>query len=335
MASRIRIAIDCMGGDLGLRVSLPAAIQAAALYPDLSLTLVGDRALIESHLKPAELASFEVSHAPETIAMSDKPADALRKKKQSSMRVAIDLLSESKVDAVVSAGNTGALMAIGCFVLKTLPGVERPAICSAIPTIAGHNYLLDLGANVDCKAEHLHQFAVMGSALSSSLDGVAEPRVALLNIGKEDIKGTEQVKQAAALIGNNSIINFVGSVEADKIFSNQADVIVCDGFVGNVALKSCEGTATHIAGILRQQFQANWMSRLVALLASPVLKRAYQKLDPQQYNGASLLGLRGIVVKSHGGSTVSGFSRAIGQARAEVNNDLLALIQKRLAKQST
>lgn len=335
MASRIRIAIDCMGGDLGLRTSLPAALLAAHRFPNIRITLVGNAADICAHLGDSELAQFDIVHADDIVLMSDKPSVALRKKPQSSMRVAIDLLADAKVDAVVSAGNTGALMAIGCYRLKTLDGIDRPAICSSVPAVNGHCYLLDLGANVDCGAENLYQFAVMGSALATVLDDIPQPRVALLNIGAEQTKGNEQVKNAGSLIEADSTLNYVGHLEGDKLFSSNADVVVCDGFVGNVALKTMEGTASYIADIVEQQFKRTLLTRALALLVAPVLKKIYQQLNPEQYNGASFLGLQGIVVKSHGSSSEQGFVNAIEQARREVSQDLLALIGRRLSKKQT
>lgn len=331
MASRIRIAIDCMGGDFGLRVSIPAAVISLSQFSDIDLTLVGDQSAIESALPNAERSRLTIVHAPDVVEMSDKPSHALRKKSQSSMRLVIDLLQQKQVDAVVSAGNTGALMAMGCYVLKTLPGIDRPAICSAVPSTTGHSYLLDLGANVDSSAQHLHQFAVMGSALACAVDGIERPRVALLNIGEEAIKGNEQVKLADTLIQANQQLNYIGFIEGDGLFAANADVIVADGFVGNVALKACEGTAGYISAILNDSFKASLLSRLAGFFALPVLKRIYQKLDPEQYNGASFLGLQGVVVKSHGSSNVKGFVRAIEQARLEVSSNMLDMIDQQLA----
>jgi len=327
----MRIAIDCMGGDFGLRVSIPAAVTSLGQFSDIDLTLVGDRSAIESALAPAMRERFTIVDAPDVVSMSDKPSHALRHKTQSSMRVAIDLLHAKQVDALVSAGNTGALMAMGCYVLKTLPGISRPAICSAVPTATGYSYLLDLGANVDSSAEHLHQFALMGSALATALDGIENPRVALLNIGEEAIKGNEQVKLADTLLQANQQLNYIGFIEADQLFAASADVIVADGFVGNVALKACEGTANYISSIVDGSFRASWLSRIAGFFALPILTSIYQKLDPQQYNGASFLGLQGVVVKSHGSSNVKGFVHAIGQARMEVNSNILDIIEQRLA----
>ncbi|MGK0500863.1 MAG: glycerol-3-phosphate acyltransferase PlsX [Oceanicoccus sp.] len=331
MAERIRIAIDCMSGDLGLRASLPAAQQALTLLPNVELTLVGNKAEIQTALPSSLASSFTIVHAPDIVTMTDKPSHALRRKPKSSMRVAINLLQQGEVDGVVSAGNTGALMAMSCFVLKTLPGIDRPAICSAFPTANnGHSFVLDLGANVDSCAEHLHQFAIMGAALCSAVDGKQSPAVALLNIGEEALKGNEQVKLAAQLLEQDSDINYSGYVEGDGLFAGNADVIVADGFVGNVALKASEGTARYIANVAASQFNASFISRCLAFFAFPVLKRIYRKLDPQQYNGASLLGLNGVVVKSHGSASVDGFVYAIAQAHSEVHADLLSIIKQRL-----
>lgn len=326
-----RIAIDCMGGDHGLRVSLPAVKLALQQFPDLKFVLFGDESQISAQLGACPADRIEIVATSQVVLMSDRPSVAIRRKSDSSMRVAINYLQEGRVDAVVSAGNTGALMAMGCLVLDTLEGIERPAICTPLPTERGHCYLLDLGANVDSSAAQLHQFAMMASALSRVVDGNSSPRVALLNIGDEDIKGNEQVQLAAERLQADDSLNFVGFIEGDAIFSGDADVVVCDGFVGNVALKVCEGTAARIADIVLDQFTRSLFSRLVALLARPVLKRIYRILDPQQYNGASLLGLRGVVVKSHGDSTPEGFARAIGRARSEVRGDVLTLIAGNLA----
>ncbi|MEH6556791.1 MAG: phosphate acyltransferase PlsX [Oceanicoccus sp.] len=331
MASRIRIAVDCMGGDLGLRACIPAAVKAQSLFPDLDITLVGSEQKIALLLKPQDRQSLSIVHAPDVVTMSDKPTAALKNKKQSSMRIAIDLLLQQQVDAVVSAGNTGALMAMGCMVLKTLPGIIRPAICSALPTTHGHSFLLDLGANVDCSAEHLHQFAAMGSVLASAIDGGKSPRVALLNIGEESGKGNEQVKLADALFQADPQLNYIGFAEADKLFSGNAEVIVADGFTGNIALKSCEGTASYIGEIIQFGFNHSLLSKLAGIVAGPVLKTIFQKLDPQQYNGASFLGLNGVVVKAHGNSSAEGFFNAIVQARSEVATDMINIMTRRLS----
>ncbi len=325
-----------MGGDFGLCVSIPAALKSLLQFHELEITLLGDQSAIEQALaaqSPSDslLSRLHICHADEVVSMDDKPSSALRHKQQSSMRLAIDQLQHGTVDAVVSAGNTGALMAIGCYVLKTLPGIDRPAICSALPALGGPCHLLDLGANVDTSAAHLQQFAIMGSALCSAVDGKDRPRVALLNIGAEAIKGNEQVRLAGRLLEENSQLNYVGFVEGSDLLSGKADVVVCDGFVGNVALKMCEGTASHIGYLMKEQFASSWYGRLAGLLAGPVLKALYQKVDPQQYNGASFLGLQGVVVKSHGSSTVDSFCRAITQAKTEVKSSLLQSIERKLA----
>lgn len=331
MASRIRIAVDCMGGDLGLRACIPAAVKALSLFTDLDITLVGSEQQISLLLETQDHKSLSIVDAPDVVTMSDKPTAALKYKKQSSMRMAIDLLQQQQVDAVVSAGNTGALMTMGCMVLKTLPGIIRPAICSALPTTKGHSFLLDLGANVDCSAEHLHQFATMGSVLASAINGEQSPRVALLNIGEESGKGNEQVKLADVLFRTDRRLNYIGFAEADKLFSGNAEVIVADGFTGNIALKSCEGTASYIGEVIQSGFNRSLLSKLAAMAARPVLKTIFQKLDPQQYNGASFLGLNGVVVKAHGNSSAEGFFNAIVQARSEVASDMINIMTRRLS----
>lgn len=324
-----------MGGDHGLRSSLPAAVNSLQQSPHLHIVLVGAAELIRRELA-ADASAFEkisarceIVDAPEVVAADERPSSALRHKTRSSMRIAMDLLAARRVDAIVSAGNTGALMAMGLFVLKTLPNIDRPAICAPIPTRNGSSLLLDLGANVDCSAEQLHQFALMGAALAS-VEGIDNPRVALLNIGEEQSKGNEQVKRAAAILGSDSQLNYCGFIEADKIFHGAADVIVCDGFAGNIALKVCEGTAAFIADKMRSGFLRTLVARLRGLAARPVLQALYAELDPQRYNGACLLGLRGVVVKSHGNSTAAGFQRAIDRAMTAVEQNLLGSIALRL-----
>ena len=318
-----------MGGDFGLRSSLPAAINCLERFPQLTLCLIGNAEQIRAEL-PAIHSRATIIDAAQTVEMDDRPAHALRRKTQSSMRIAIDLLAQGEVDAVVSAGNTGALMAMGLLVLKTLPDIERPAICTAIPTQRGHCLLLDLGANADCTAEQLQQFALLGSALAQS-EGVAKPRVALLNIGSENGKGNEQVKHAAELLLHDARLNYCGFIEGDTLFRGDVDVVVCDGFTGNVALKVSEGTAQLIADKVRRQFFKNTWTKLAGWVARPVLKALYRELDPQQYNGACLLGLQGLVFKSHGSSTVAGFENAIARAVNAVEKNLTQLISQQLA----
>jgi glycerol-3-phosphate acyltransferase PlsX len=292
--------------------------------------LVGNAEQIRAAL-PAFSERTTIIDAAQTVEMSDRPAQALRRKTQSSMRVAIDLLAAREVDAVVSAGNTGALMAMSLLVLKALPGIDRPAICTAMPTQNGHCLLLDLGANTDCSAEQLQQFALLGSALAQS-ESIANPRIALLNIGAENGKGNEQVKRAAELLLRDARLNYCGFIEGDTLFNGAADVIVCDGFVGNIALKISEGTAQLIAGKVRRQFFRNAWTKFSGWIAQPVLNALYRELDPQQYNGACLLGLNGIVVKSHGNSTVAGFENAIARAVNAVEKNLTDLISQQLAR---
>lgn len=310
----VSIALDCMGGDHGVRVTVPAALDFLAREPDASIILVGQPEEIHRELKRAGAVESErltVKPASEVVAMDDPPAQALRGKRNSSMRVAIDLVKEQAADACVSAGNTGALMAISRFVLKMLPGIERPAIASFLPTLKGRVCVLDLGANVDCTAEHLVQFAVMGSCLVSAVSSSARPSVGLLNIGEEEIKGNDTVKDAAELLRASSL-NFKGNVEGTDIYKGTTDVIVCDGFVGNVALKTSEGLAQMLAQYLREEFGRNLFTKICGLVALPVIKHFRERVDPRRYNGASLLGLKGIVVKSHGSADRYAFE--IGRA---------------------
>lgn len=315
-----------MGGDYGPPVTVPAALAALAANPTLELLLLGKEAEISPLLAKADESlrhRVTLHHCDEVVAMSDKPSQALRGKQKSSMRIAIDMLKAGEVSACVSAGNTGALMAIGYYVLKTSPGIDRPAICVAMPTFEGHSYILDLGANVDNCSDHLHQFALMGSVLSRVLDGVDAPRIALLNIGAEEIKGNEQVKLAAQLIGQDERLNYLGYVEADRLFNGEADVIVCDGFVGNVALKASEGTARLIAYKGEHAFRNNAFTRLLGWLARPMVRRVQEEINPEAYNGAFFLGLQGVLVKSHGSASERGFQRAIDSAIVAVEKRMV------------
>lgn len=316
----IRVALDAMGGDFGPEVTVPAALLALSRHPELSLTLVGDESGIRSLLTQAGTRLSDrcvVVHAPQRVEMSDRPSVALRTKRESSMRIAIDLVRDGVADACVSAGNTGALMAIARYVLKTLPGIDRPAICATLPSLNGASHVLDLGANVDSSSEELFRFAVMGSVLASAIENRPDPRIALLNIGEEEIKGNDRVKQTAMLL-EQSPLNYCGFAEGNDIYTGKFDVIVCDGFVGNVALKASEGVASMLTNLARQEFKRNWLSKLSALAAAPVLRRLRERADPRRYNGASLLGLRGIVVKSHGGADTYSFGHAIDEAVLEV-----------------
>jgi glycerol-3-phosphate acyltransferase PlsX len=331
----VTVAIDCMGGDHGARVTVPAAIERSRLDPQSRFILVGLEDSIRAELTRAGVVAgdrFEIRHATEVVAMDEPPANALRGKKDSSMRVAINLVKSGEAQACVSAGNTGALMAISRFVLKTLPGIDRPAIASILPTAKGHIHILDLGANVDCTAEHLLQFAVMGAELVSAVEHKPRPTVGLLNIGEEDIKGNEVVKRAAELL-RGSDLNFYGNIEGNDIYKGTTDVVVCDGFVGNVALKTSEGLAQMLGTFLREEFGRNLMTKLAGLVAMPVLKAFKRRVDHRRYNGASLLGLRGIVIKSHGSADAFAYGFAIEHAISEVRTGVLAHITERMAAQ--
>ena len=321
-----------MGGDHGPVVTVAAAVRYARKHPDVRILLVGKRVAIERQLRAAKAhlgAQLEILEASEVVEMDEPPAQALRGKKESSMRIAINLVKDGKADACVSAGNTGALMFIGKFVLKTLPDIDRPALCFALPSTTRHTYVLDLGANVDCTAEHLLQFAVMGSTLASAVDGNERPSIGLLNVGEEEIKGSGVVKQAGELL-RRSHLNFYGNVEGDDIYKGTTDVVVCDGFVGNVALKTSEGLAKMLGGILKEEFGRSVLAKLAGLIALPVLRRIKDRVDPSRYNGATLVGLKGVVVKSHGSADRPSFERAIHSAVEDVRKDLLARISKQI-----
>lgn len=325
------IAVDCMGGDHGPSVTVPAALQFLDAHPNASLILVGLEETIRPLLATAKNQDrITVRHASQIVGMDEGPALALKNKKDSSMRVAINLVKDGSADASISAGNTGALMAISRFVLKMLPEIDRPAICSILPSLKGHTYMLDLGANVDCSAEHLLQFGIMGSTLVSVIEHKPRPTVGLLNIGEEDIKGNEVVKQAGELL-KASGLNFIGNVEGDGIYMHDVDVIVCDGFVGNVALKTSEGLARMISLFIREEFSRNGLTKFAALFAMPVLNRFKKRVDPGRYNGAVLLGLKGISVKSHGSADVNSFANAIARAYDAAANDLITQTTEKLA----
>jgi glycerol-3-phosphate acyltransferase PlsX len=323
-----------MGGDHGPRVTVPAALEFRRAQPDVDLVLVGLRDSIEAELAAHRGASgpgLRVQHAAEVVAMDESPVKALRFKKNSSMRVAVNLVKGGEAHACVSAGNTGALMAISRFVLKTLPGVDRPAIASVLPNmLGGYTYVLDLGANVDCTPEELRQFGVMGAMLVAAVDHKERPSVGLLNIGIEDIKGNDSVKQAAELL-RASGLNFHGNVEGDDIYKGTVDVVVCDGFVGNSVLKASEGVAKMIVEFLRQEFSRSPIRKLSALMAMPVLKALRARMDPGRYNGASLLGLKGVVIKSHGSADRYAFGQALKRAADEVRNDVVRRITDQMA----
>jgi len=327
------IALDGMGGDAGPDMVVSAALRVLQDCDDhLRMILVGQEDVLAarlSALKARNHPRIVIRHASQLVNMDEPPAQALRVKKDSSMRVAINLVKQGEADACVSAGNTGALMATSRFVLKTLSGIDRPAICTTLPTVRGHTRVLDLGANVDSKAAHLLEFAVMGSVLAE-VNGVVHPKVGLLNIGEEDIKGNEQVKEAARLLAASDL-NYIGFVEGDGIYLDDVDVVVCDGFVGNVALKSSEGVAKLIRHYMTQEFKRNVLTRLAGLIALPVLSAFRRRIDPRRYNGASLLGLRGTVVKSHGGADTLAFANAIRVAILEVEQKAPQRIEDHLA----
>jgi glycerol-3-phosphate acyltransferase PlsX len=327
----IRIALDAMGGDHGVGVVVPAALGYLEKDPDCELILVGRQDDVEAQLPGGVLPDrLSIHHASQTVEMDDLPSRALRGKKDSSMRVAIDLVKRGDAAACVSAGNTGALMATARFVLKTLPHIDRPAIITALPAVNGRTWVLDLGANVDCEASHLYQFAVMGSELVQAVEGNPRPTVGLLNIGQEEIKGNEQVKGAHELLSAaRSGLNYIGYVEGDDIYlRDDLDIVVTDGFVGNVALKNTEGVAKLIRHFMTVEFKRNWLTKLAGLVSLPVLKALRRRIDPRRYNGASLLGLRGIVVKSHGGADRLAFENAIAIAKKEVLADIAVRIEQ-------
>ncbi len=321
-----------MGGDFGPEVILPAAAKVLKKHRNLTIILAGDTEKLKATADAQNVHLDErlrIRHASQVVEMHDDPRLAIRKKKDSSMRVAIDLVKNGEAQAAVSAGNTGALMGTAKFVLKTLPGIDRPAICTTIPSMTGHTHMLDLGANVDCTAEHLFQFAVMGSVLAEAIDNTDSPKVGLLNIGHEDSKGNAQVKEAHAHLVN-APINYIGYVEGDDIYKGTADVVVCDGFVGNVSLKTSEGVAKMISHFMKQEFTKGLYNKLAALIAMPVLKAFRSRIDPRAYNGASLLGLSGIVIKSHGSADVFAYANAIEIAVIEIEKAVPEHIRTRM-----
>jgi glycerol-3-phosphate acyltransferase PlsX len=330
----VTLALDAMGGDHGPSVVIPAAIKALQTFPELHLILVGDESklagLLERRTSPDVENRISIHHASEVVAMDEAPSSALRGKKDSSMRVSINLVKEGRAQACVSAGNTGALMATSRFVLKTLPGVDRPAIVSILPSKKNDVHMLDLGANIDCTPEQLFQFAVMGSVLSEAVTGKARPTVGLLNIGEEEIKGNWQVKETAELLNKTKAINYVGFVEGNDIFNGTVDVVVCDGFVGNAVLKASEGLAKFMGEKMKEAFTANIFTKLCALAAMPILKKVKKQFDPSRYNGASFIGLNGIVIKSHGSANAKAFLAAIHEAVLEVEKNVPTLIRQQV-----
>jgi len=323
-----------VGGDFGEAVVTKAAVKYLEDNHDISLILVGEEQQITAELNKLNMKPYKrlnIHHASQRVEMDELPSRALRYKKDSSMRVAINLVKEGVADACVSAGNTGALMATARYVLKTLPGIDRPAITGMMPSIYGQTYMLDLGANIGCTSKHLLQFAVMGSVLATAIDDIKSPKVGLLNVGEEEIKGHEQVKEANEVL-RKSDLNYVGYVEGDDVYCGDVDVVVCDGFVGNVALKTSEGVAKIISYYARQEFNRNLFTKLCGFLASPVLKACSRRIDPRRYNGASLLGLRGVVIKSHGSADVYSFLHAINIAHVEAIKQVPKQIDARIEK---
>ncbi len=330
------IAVDAMGGDHGPQVTVPASLDFLASHPEAELLLVGLKDALEPELARANRgaghARASIVPATEVVAMDEDVRTAIRTKKHSSMRVAIDLVKEGRAQACVSAGNTGALMGTAKFVLKTLPGIDRPAICAVLPTRKGQVYALDMGANADCTPEHLLQFAIMGATLVRAVEGRDNPTVGLLNIGAEEIKGNEVVKKAGELLRQHPTINFHGNVEGDDIYKGTTDVVVCDGFVGNVALKTSEGLAKMLTDFLREEYTRSPFTRLAALVSMPVISSFRRRVDHRRYNGAALLGLRGIVVKSHGSADRLAFATALERAYSEASHGLLERIGQEIAR---
>lgn len=327
-----------MGGDFGPRVVIPASVNALKRHPQLTLQLIGQQDILTPLLvqalaqysDPSLSERISVIHAEKVISSDERPSYALRKRRDTSMYRAIVQVAEGQARACVSAGNTGALMALGRFTLKMLPGIDRPAIITGIPSVDGVSYMLDLGANVDCSAEHLLQFAIMGSVMTSAVEGIDRPRIGLLNVGAEEIKGNEQVKLASRLIREHGGLNYHGFIEGGDIFTGKVDVVVCDGFVGNIALKSSEGVARLISLQLQRGFRRSLLRKLMGWMIGPMLKEIQAHIDPARRNGASLLGLQGIVVKSHGAANCECFGYAIDQAVAEVRMDVPGNINRQL-----
>ncbi len=328
------IAIDAMGGDIGPQVTVPATVAVSADTADMDFILVGDeeklQPLLTSHNAQAA-AKISIHHASEVVAMDESPTHALRRKKDSSMRVAMDLVKNGSASACVSAGNTGALTAIAHVILRPLPGIHRPAIISQLPTVDGHIYLLDLGANVECSAADLFQFGVMGATFVKYMEGIEYPSVALLNIGVEEIKGNQVIKDASVLL-ESSELNYQGYIEGDRIFSGEVNVVVCDGFSGNVVIKTGAGVSRFIQSTLREEFERSFMTKLAALVARPILSRAKERIDPRVYNGAALIGLTGSVIKSHGAADQVAFEHALRKALSEVSNEVPARINEKITE---
>ncbi|BAJ02517.1 phosphate acyltransferase PlsX [Shewanella violacea] len=332
--TNLTLALDAMGGDYGPHITVPAALQALRLSSFLHIILVGNEAEITPYLSQAEdcvRSRIEILHTTQVVSMSDRPVHALRNRKQSSMRLAIELVRDGKAEACLSAGNTGALMAMSKVLLKTLPGIDRPALVSCLPTVNNTPvYLLDLGANVSCCSETLFQFAVMGSVLCEAVDNNPSPKVSLLNVGIEEIKGNDQVQQAGQLLQQSPQLNYVGFIEGNELFSGNVDVIVCDGFVGNITLKTSEGIAKLLVHQLEKGLKQGFFVRLMSKFIAPRINSVLNQMNPDHYNGASLIGLRGIVVKSHGSADESAYLQAINLAVTEAQRRLPQMIEERL-----
>jgi phosphate acyltransferase len=337
-AVKVVIAVDAMGGDHGPSVTIPAALDFLSRSEDTCVLLVGNSELLGAEIRRstrgASLAYGErlrIVPASEVVGMDEDIRSAIRTKKDSSMRVAIDQVKGGAAHACVSAGNTGALMGTAKFVLKTLPGIDRPAICAVLPTRKGHTYALDLGANAHCEPEHLLQFAIMGAMLASTVDDNPNPSVGLLNIGSEDIKGNESVKRAAELL-KRSHLNFYGNVEGTDIYKGTTDVVICDGFVGNGMLKTSEGLAKMLGDYLKEEYTRNWLTRCAAAVSYPIIRRFRKRVDHRRYNGAALLGLKGVVLKSHGSADRYAFFKALERAESEVRHNLLTRISREIER---
>jgi len=332
----VTIAIDCMGGDFGPSVMIPSVCEALARHANLSLLLVGNPELIEAELAkagPVSAERYSIIKASQTIEMDEKPSQALRKKTDSSMAVALKHVAENNAQACVSAGNTGALMALSRSILKTIPGVTRPAIISEIPTETGRSRVVDLGANVDCSPDQLYQFALMGSCLVSAVDHTDQPTVGLLNNGTEDIKGNVQTRATANLLQQSPYINYSGYIEANDVYRGIADIIVCDGFVGNVFAKASEGTVRMLTHHLYKEFKRNFLTRILSVIVRPVLNAFRNDINPDRHNGASFIGLQGIVIKSHGAANRGATLSAIEEAISEIENNVPEKISAQLQQQ--
>ena len=326
MNNYLTLSLDVMSGENDPDASILGALDLLSSREDIKLILVGDSESIQNKITNADQNRIEIIHTDEIIEMDDSPLDALRKKKNSSMRVAIDLVRDKKAQACISSGNTGALLAISKNSLKTIPTIDRPALMTSIPTKIGFVYILDLGANTLCSAEQLTQFALMGSTVAKEIKNIDKPRVGLLNIGQEDIKGNESIRDASLLISKTSL-NYIGFIEPTNIVEDIADVIVTDGFTGNIVIKSMEGTVNLVSDYIREAFGYNFYNKLIGLMAKPVLRRLKTRLDPRHYNGALLLGLNGIVVKSHGGTDSYGFHHALLTAVDEIEKDIVSKLK--------